>query len=130
MVFFSKDWLFLIIFFYKTDPLCLRIILIILAANDKVCVVASFNDLFTQFPGANIQFLFPNQVETFCQNYVTRKFQEDVYVLKYKRNYVGYLCRLGAATLSRLTGLSDNEIQLLGRWKLNCYQFYIKTQSN
>ncbi len=124
---FSEDRLFLVIPSCKTDPFRRGIILTISAANDDACAVASLNSLFTRFPKANNQPLFANQVGTFSRNYVTKKLQEEVRVLGYEWNYTSHSFRRGAATSARLAGLSEDEVQLLGRWKSNCYRLYIET---
>ena len=124
---FSEDWLFLVILSCKTDPFRQGITLTISAASDKACAVASLTNLFIRFPKANHQLLFTNHAGTFNRNYVTKKLQEGVYVLDYEGNYTGYSFRRGAATSARLAGLSEDEIQLLGRWKSNCYRLYVET---
>ena len=123
----SEDRLFLVIPSCKTDPFCRGITLTISAANDKACVVTSLNNLFTRFPKANNHPLFTNHVGTFSRNYVTRKLQEGICALGYVGNYTGHSFRRGAATSARLAGLSEDEIQLLGRWKSNCYRLYVET---
>lgn len=127
---FSKDWLFFIIPSCKTDPFCQGIILTISVASDKDCAVTSLTNLFTQFPKANHQLLFTNHAGTFNHSYVTKKLQKRVCMLGYEGNYTGHSFRRGAATSARLAGLSEDEIQLLGRWKSNCYCLYIKTHPN
>ena len=109
------------------DPFCRGIILTILAANDKVCVVTSFNNLFTQFLKANNYLLFTNHARTFSRNYVTRKLQERICALGYQGNYTGHLFRRSLAILARLAGLSKDKIQLLERWRSNCYRLYVET---
>ena len=53
--------------------------------------------------------------------------QEGIRILGYRGNYTGHSFRRGAATSARLAGLSDQVIQLLGRWKSTCYRLYIDT---
>lgn len=38
----------------------------------------------------------------------------------------GHSFRIGAATLAKSKGISDEQIQLLGRWKSNAYRKYIR----
>ena len=123
----SEDRLFLVIPSCKTDPFRRGITLTISAANDEACVVTSLNNLFTRFPKANNHPLFTNHAGTFSRNYVTRKLQEGICALGYQGNYTGHSFRRGAATSARLAGLSEDEIQLLGRWKSNCYRLYVET---
>ena len=42
-------------------------------------------------------------------------------------NYAGHSFRSGAATTAAKQGLGDATIKMLGRWKSNAYQLYIKT---
>ena len=36
-------------------------------------------------------------------------------------------CRIGAVTSAQDSGISDANIQMLGRWKCNAYKLYIRT---
>ena len=123
----SEDRLFLVILSCKTDPFRRGVTLTISAASDEACAIKSLNNLSTRFPKANYQLLFSNHVGTFSRNYVTRKLQEGIRILGYKGNYTGHSFRRGAATSARLAGLLEEEIQLLGRWKSNCYRLYVET---
>lgn len=40
--------------------------------------------------------------------------------------YKGHSFRIGAATSAKSKGISDEQIQLLGRWKSNAYRKYIR----
>lgn len=122
--------MFHIIFFSKIDSFCQGITLIIVVTSDKICIVVSFNSLFTIFPKANNYPLFINHAGTFNYNYITRKLQKRVCTLGYEGNYMGHSFRRGAATSARLAGLLEDGIQLLERWKSNCYCFYVKTHPN
>lgn len=44
-----------------------------------------------------------------------------------KSKYSGHSFRRGAATSAASVGYSDFEIQLLGRWRSDCYKLYINT---
>lgn len=123
----SEDRLFLVIPSCKTDPFCQEVTLTISAASDGAGAIKSLNNLFTRFPRANYQLLFSNQVGTFSRNYVTRKLQEGICALGYEGNCTGHSVRRGAATSARLAGLSEEEIQVLGRWKSDCYRLYVET---
>ena len=123
----SDDRLFLVIPSCKTDPFRRGVTLTISAASDEACAIKSLNNLFTRFPKANHHPLFSNLAGTFSRNYVTKKLQDGIRALGYERNYTGHSFRRGAATSARLAGLSEEEIQLLGRWKSNCYRLYVET---
>ena len=41
-------------------------------------------------------------------------------------NYSGHSFRRGATTSARLTGLTQEEIQLLGRWKSDSWRLYVQ----
>ena len=64
---------------------------------------------------------------TFGRNYVTKKLQEEIRFLSCKRNSKDHSFWRRAATSARFPELSEEEIQPLGRWKLNSYSLYIET---
>ncbi len=41
--------------------------------------------------------------------------------------YTGHSFRIGAATTAAANGVNDATIQILGRWKSDCYTRYIRT---
>lgn len=128
---FLQRLAFFVIFFYKIDLFCQEIISIISTASNKICMITSFNNLFTQFPKANHQLLFINYTKTFnCNYYITKKFQKGVCALSYEGNYTGHLFKRKAITSARLAQLLKDKIQLLGKWKSNYYCLYIKTHFN
>ena len=43
------------------------------------------------------------------------------------QQYAGHSFRIGAATTAAMMGLQDSAIQILGRWKSDCYQLYIRS---
>ena len=121
-----EDRLFLVLPASKTDPFCQGVTLIISAATDDACAVKSLRNLFERFPKAYYQPLFATCAGTFSRSYITRQLQEGICALGYEGNYTGHSFRRGAATSARLAGLSEEEIQLLGRWKSNSYRLYIE----
>ena len=121
-----EDRLFLVLPASKTDPFRRGVTLTIPAATDEACAVKSLRNLFERFPKAYYQPLFPTRAGTFSRNYVTRQLQKGVCTLGYEGNYTGHSFRRGAATSARLAGLSEEEIQLLGRWRSNSYRLYIE----
>ena len=44
--------------------------------------------------------------------------------------YSGHSCRIGGSTSASLAGLADYEIQMLGRWKSDCYKTYVRSPLN
>ena len=57
---------------------------------------------------------------------VTDSLRQTLKELVFSGNYSGHSFRRGVATSARETGLSDAEIQLLGRWKSDAYKLYIQ----
>ena len=94
---------------------------------DEACAIKSLRNLFEQFPKVYYQPLFATCAGTFSRNYITKQLQEGICTLDYEGNYMGHSFRRGVATSARLAGLSEEEIQLLGRWKSNSYWLYIET---
>ena len=86
------------------------------AASDEACAVKSLRNLLEQFPKSHSHPLFSDSAGTLNRIYVTKKLQ-GIRILGYGGNYTGRSFRRAA----RLAGLSDQEIQLLGRWKSNSY---------
>ena len=63
----------------------------------------------------------------FTRQVITIKLREILTQLGVKGHYSGHSFRRGAATSAREAGLSDQKIQLLGRWKSESYRLYIVT---
>ena len=42
-------------------------------------------------------------------------------------NYNTHSCRIGTATSAKEPGISDSQVQMLGRWKSEAFQQYIHT---
>ena len=112
----SEDRLSLVHPASKTDLFCRGVTLTISAALDEACAIKSLRNLSEQFPKAHHHALFSNTSGNFSRNYLTRQLQAGLQMLGYEGNYTGHSFRRGAATSARLAGLSEEEIQLLGRW--------------
>ena len=109
---------FLVLPATKTDLFRWGVTSTISAAPDGACAIKSLRNLVERFPKTNYYALFWNTSGNFSRNYVTRKLQAGLRILGYEGNYTGHSFRRGAATSARLVGLSEEEIQLLGRWEV------------
>ncbi len=110
----------------KTDPFRRGITLSIAAANDGGCPIRSLRNLFNRFPADASSPLFDTG-KAFSRKFVTETLRDTLRRLGCQGHYSGHSFRRGAATWARHIGLSDDEIQLLGRWKSDSYRLYIET---
>ena len=46
------------------------------------------------------------------------------------KRYTTHSFRIGAATSAKDAGISDVHVKMLGRWKSNAYQLYVRTPSD
>jgi integrase len=105
------------------------------AAADQACPVTAMMDLFQLCPtyGGNTP-LFARWPEN--QHWDTREaFTREFFTCNLRRlltragvnpdNYSGHSFRKGAATDARSSGLSEEEIKTLGRWKSNAWKLYV-----
>ena len=110
----------------KTNLFRKGIILIIAAAGDSTCPVALLYYLVTVFPATPSSPLFyPGKA--FTRYLVVDTLKGAMQYLRYTSRYSGHLYRRGAATLAREAGMSNFDIQLLGRYKSESYELYINT---
>ena len=98
----------------KTDPFRNRVTLSIASALDNACPVSSLRNLFERFPLDPSLPLF-NPGKPFTRKLVTDILRTILRGLRYSGNYSSHSFRRGATTSARDIGLSDDEIQLLGR---------------
>ncbi len=110
----------------KTYPFRRGITLSIAAANDGGCPIRSLRNLFNRFPADASSPLF-DIGKAFSRKFVTETLRDTLRRLSCQGHYSGHSFRRGAATWARHIGLSDDEIQLLGRWKSDSYRLYIET---
>ena len=109
----------------KTDPFRRGITLTVAAAGDQACAVRSLRHLF-KWKAAPYETLF--QIDgSFTRQMVTSQLRQILKSLGVEGHYSGHSFRRGAATSARNAGLSEEEIQLLGRWKSDSYRLYIVT---
>lgn len=110
----------------KTDPFRRGVTLTIAEVDDSACAVASLRHLYKYFPESSSAPLFTTSTGSFTRDYVTSRLRSGLAQLGYTGNYSGHSFRRGAATSAREAGLTDAEIQLLGRWKSDAYLLYIQ----
>ena len=108
----------------KTDPFRRGITLTAAASGDDACVVAALRYLFRKWPETSSSPLFEYH-GCFHRDLVTANLRQALRSLGIQGHYSGHSFRRGAATSAREAGLSNEEIQLLGRWKSDSYRLYI-----
>ena len=109
----------------KTDPFRRGITLKVAASGDNACPVQALRHLFRwEAPSDSPLFQWEG---AFTRQLVTSKLREILTLLGVEGHYSGHSFRRGAATSAKEAGLSDQEIQLLGRWKSESYRLYIVT---
>ena len=114
----------------KTDTFRAGVTLTVAASFDEACAVVSIRNLFTRFPRPQSSPLFDlGPVTPFTRQLVTETLRSCLRNLGYRGNYSGHPFRRGAATSAREAGLTDEEIELLGRWKSDSYRLYIETST-
>ena len=123
---FHDDHIELILPASKTDPFRQGVALTIAATGDEACAVTALGRLFRDWPAPLSAPLF--QIGgSFTRQRLTGTLRETLAAEGIHGNYTGHSFRRGAATSAREAGLSEDEIQLLGRWKSDSYRLYIVT---
>lgn len=110
----------------KTDPFRQGVKLTIAAARDEACALKSLRRLLSDFPTSSQAPLFDTE-KGFTRQYATNILRNTLSRLGYRGNYSGHSFRRGAATSASESGLSENEIMALGRWKSDSFKLYIQT---
>jgi integrase len=123
----QSDRLLLTIPTSKTDPFRHGVTLTISPAPSAACPLAAIQNLraLTQFDPLHPLFVRPNN-QPFSRDYVVRCLRLCLTHQGITGHYSGHSFRRGAATSARLAGLTDHEIQLLGRWQSDAYKRYIE----
>jgi integrase len=118
----------------KTDPFRHGVTLTISPAPDAACPLVAIQNLRaltmagrhpSQFNVLKPLFVRPNS-QPFSRDYVVRSLRLCLTHHGITGHYSGHSFRRGAATSARLAGLTDHEIQLLGRWQSDAYKRYIE----
>lgn len=123
---FQEDHITLSLPSSKTDPFCRGVTLTIAEVQNSACAVASLRHLYKHFPEPLSAPLFTTSSGSFTRDFVTSKLRTGLAQLGYIGNYSGHSFWRGAATSAQEAGLTDAEIQLLGRWKSDAYLLYIQ----
>lgn len=123
----QTDKLYLSLPLSKTDPFRRGITLTIAASNDPACAVSSLQNLFRRFPKSPNSPLFqlPEAV-AFSRQYLAAALKTYLQMAHIPGKFSGHLFRRGAATTARQAGLTEDEIQLLGRWKSDSWKLYVQ----
>jgi integrase len=130
----QTDRLLLTIPASKTDPFRQGVTLTISPASDAACPLVAIRNLLAlnmagqqpnQFDPLRPLFVRPNN-QPFSRDYVVRCLRLCLTHRGITGHYSGHSFRRGAATSARLAGLTDHEIQLLGRWRSDAYKRYIE----
>ena len=109
----------------KTDPFRRGVTITIAATGDDAYAIASLANLTTKFPAPLLAPLF-DPGYPYTRTHVTQVLRNKLANLNIEGRYSGHSFRRGAATSARRAGLSEDEIQLLGRWKSDSYRLYIE----
>ena len=115
----------------KTDPFRKGIKLTIAASNDSACPVHAmqqFLDLDTHRGQHSPLFCIgQSSQQAFTREYVVQRLQNLALIAGLGHSaWNGHSFRRGAATWATETGLSEHEIQTLGRWKSDAFKAYIE----
>lgn len=123
---FYDDYIKLTLPASKTDPFRQGVIITIAASDNDACAVLALHRLFHDWPAPLTTPLF--QISgSFTRQRLTETLRETLIMSCIEAHYTGHSFRRGAATSAREAGLSEDEIQLLGRGKSDSYRLYIVT---
>jgi hypothetical protein len=111
----------------KSDPFRHSVTITLAATGDSACPVAALRNLFHRFPQSTpTDPLFARaHGHPFSRHYFIAALRACLRHLGIGGHYSSHSFRRGAATSARRAGLSDSEIQLLGRWQSDAYKRYI-----
>lgn len=128
-VIFLDEALKLTLSSFKTDLFRREVTLIIAATDDKACAKVSLNHLIIEFSAPLLTPLFDSEY-SFTRTHVTEILRNTLTAFSIKGHYSEHFFRRGAVISTRQAELSNEEIQLLKRWKSDSYRLYIEAQSS
>jgi len=111
----------------KTDPFRQGCSIYIGKGNRPLCAVqamVSYLSLRGDRPGP--LFLLSNG-QPLTRDLATQRLRSIIQAAGMRGNYSSHSFRIGAATMAAQAGIPDHLIQILGRWKSDCYKRYIQT---
>jgi len=115
----------------KTDPFRKGITLTIAASYDNACPIHAMREFFAQDthrpPHAPLFCIGRDRQQAFTREYVVLKLQQLALTAGLGQGtWNGHSFRRGAATWAAEVGISESEIQTLGRWRSDAYKRYIE----
>lgn len=110
----------------KTDPYRKGVTLTVASTDDNACAVKALRHLIHTWPKPLTSPLFQDNGQ-FTRDLVIDTLRLVLKTVHLDGHYSGISFRRGAATSAKDAGLSDQEIQMLGRWKSDSYRLYITT---
>jgi hypothetical protein len=113
----------------KTDYNYKGVDIVISASDTSTCPVRALRRLFAEDPQPlnSPLFRFANRAFSHDNLVKTLRNRLDRAGIANSSTYSGHSFRRGAASQAKMNGLSDSDIQRLGRWNSECYQRYIAT---
>ena len=112
----------------KTDPFRTGVDVFVGRTNSSLCPVAAvLAYLARRGPRPGPLFFFANGKPLTRPRFVTEVKQALAQAGVDSSGYSGHSFRSGAATTAAQRGIGDATIKMLGRWKSNAYQLYVKT---
>jgi hypothetical protein len=129
---FEEDRLLLTLPSSETDPFRKGVTITLSALSYAACPVTAVRNLYELCPSwTPLAPLFARPPgdgpgsEAFTREYLVQHLRELLGQLGVRGAYSGHSFRRGSATSANAVGLTDHEIQLLGRWSSTAYQAYI-----
>jgi hypothetical protein len=115
-------------FKHNTGKSC-HILLINKQTNNEMCpVTALWEYCKLRGPGKGPLFCFMDKTPI-SRQFFTNQLQLSLkWCNKDIKNYKGHSFRIGSASHASSTGVSDEHIQLMGRWNSNAFKKYIRIE--